>query len=98
RTLQARIGKLPLPAAMYAQVQFKPDGPRSRFDFTFENYSKEPVATATPTMTSAAPPAGALAAPAVSAPAATPANSADPSAAAVDPALLTLPIPDTVPE
>ena len=44
RYLQATIGKLPLPAAMYAQVQFKPDGPKNRFDFTFDNYSKEPVA------------------------------------------------------
>jgi hypothetical protein len=104
RTLQARIGKLPLPATMHAQVQFKADGPPNRFDFSFDSYSKEPVATAT--MTSAAPatasPSSSTAsAPAIPAPAATtpatPSAAASPSAS-VDPALLTLPIPDTVPE
>ena len=34
--LQARVGKLPLPAAMYAKVKFKADGPDNRFDFTFD--------------------------------------------------------------
>jgi hypothetical protein len=103
RTLQARIGKLPLPAAMYAHVQFKPDTPHNRFDFTFETYSKEPVAGATATMTSAAPSPGtppaspsAPAPPASAAPASP--GVADPSSANVDPALLALPIPDTVPE
>jgi hypothetical protein len=99
RYLQATIGKLPLPAAMYAQVQFKPDGPHNRFDFAFETYSKEPpprATTATPTMTTAAPapvkgPAATAAAPAA-APAASELSSG------VDPALVPLPIPDSVPE
>jgi heavy metal-binding protein len=99
RYLQAAIGKLPFPAAMYAHVQFKADGPHNRFDFTFETYSKEPPpgATATPTMTSAMP---AAAAPAKSPGAAAdaPAPAASELSSGVDPALVPLPIPDTVPE
>lgn len=100
RMLEARIGKLPMPAAMYAQVQFKPDAPHSRFDFTFESHSKEPHPAATPTMTGAA--SGAPA-PTATAPAAAPAPVPAPAsevetAAGVDPALVTLPIPGTVPE
>ena len=34
-TMQASIGKLPLPAEMYALVKFAPDGKDNRFDFTF---------------------------------------------------------------
>src|SRR5438045_148356 len=63
RYMQAAIGKLPLPAPMYAHVQFKPDGPHNRFDFTFDSYSKEPTAVPTATMTAATP----AAAPATSA-------------------------------
>jgi len=99
--LQARVGKLPLPAAMYAKVKFKADGPDNRFDFTFDSYSKEPVAGATPLSTAATP--AATPSPAATAPAAPPAPA--PSSPAltetlpnVDPALVTLPIPDTVPE
>ena len=99
--LQARVGKLPLPAAMYAKVKFKADGPDNRFDFTFDSYSKEPVAGATPLSTAATP--AATPPPAATAPAAAPA--AAPSTPAptetlpnVDPALVTLPIPETVPE
>jgi hypothetical protein len=96
RSLQAAIGKLPFPAAMYAHVQFKADGPHNRFDFTFETYSKEPppgATTATPTMTAAAPapmngPAATAAAPAA----------ASELSSGVDPALVPLPIPDSVPE
>jgi len=99
RFLQASIGKLPLPASMYAHVQFKPDGPHNRFDFTFDSYSKEPAAA--PRITTAAPtPNAAPAAPAAT-PAAPPAG-LPPSTAelssGVDPALVPLPIPDTVPE
>jgi hypothetical protein len=100
--LQAQIGKLPLPAAMYAKVKFKADGPDNRFDFTFDSYSKEPVAGATPLSTAAAP---AAAAPASTTTAATATTAPPPAAPAlteslpnVDPALVTLPIPETVPE
>ena len=102
--LQARIGKLPLPAAMYAKVKFKADGPDNRFDFTFDSYSKEPVAGATPMSTAAAPaaaPPAATPAPAAATPAASPAPAAPELTETlpnVDPALVTLPIPETVPE
>ena len=36
RTCRRAIGKLPLPAQMYAKVKFKADGPDNRFDFTFD--------------------------------------------------------------
>lgn len=97
RYLQATIGKLPLPAAMHANVQFKPDGKQNRFDFMFESYSKEPAAGAAPTMTSATPAATPAPAAAPAAPAAAPAPMAA-APAGVDPALVPLPIPDTVPE
>jgi hypothetical protein len=106
RYMQATIGKVPLPAAMHAQVQFKPDGPSNRFDFTFESYSKEPRPGATPTLTNntAAPsPAPAASIPASGTSAAPAAAPPVPAASAatvgtVDPALVPLPIPDTVPE
>jgi Heavy metal binding domain len=97
--LQARIGKLPLPAAMYAKVKFKADGPDNRFDFTFDSYSKEPAAGATPLSTAAAP--AATPAPTAAPPSPLPAPTAPPlteAAANVDPALITMPIPETVPE
>jgi heavy metal-binding protein len=97
--LQARIGKLPLPAAMYAKVKFKADAPDSRFDFTFDSYSKEPAAGATP-LSTAATPSPAAAPPAATAPAA--ATASTPALTEtlpnVDPALVTLPVPETVPE
>jgi hypothetical protein len=104
RTLEARIGTLPLPAAMYAQVQFKADGPPNRFDFTFEDYSKEPVVPVTPTMTAGmpapAPAPAAAVAPAGAATAPPVAGEGTPAVelATVDPALIELPIPETVPE
>jgi Heavy metal binding domain len=107
----ANIGKTTLPAPMTARVKFTPDGKEYQFDFTFEKYTKDPVtATATPTTTNAAatttaaPPA---AKPAATKPAATaapapvastPAPSLSADAGSVDPALIQLPIPDTVPE
>jgi hypothetical protein len=98
RYLQAGIGKLPLPAAMHAHVQFKPDGPHNRFDFTFETYSKEPAAAPTTTMTSAAPANAPTPAPTTAPAAATPTPVATELSSGVDPALVPLPIPDTVPE
>ena len=94
RYMQATIGKLALPAPMYAHVQFKPDGPHNRFDFTFDTYSKEPAAAPTATMTSAAP----AAAPPTTAVAPVPASGSSDVSSGVDPALVPLPIPDTVPE
>ena len=95
RYMQAAIGKLPLPVSMYAHVQFKPDGPHNRFDFTFDSYSKEPAAA--PRTTMAAPPAGTTPAAAPSPAAGMPASTAELSSG-VDPALVPLPIPETVPE
>jgi hypothetical protein len=108
-SLQAQIGKLPLPAEMYATVTFTPGGKANRFDFTFPAYSKEPHAAAGPAVTTAAAPAptpapgGTAAAPRATAPAASaplverlPAPAG--TSSGVDPALVPLPIPDTVPE
>jgi hypothetical protein len=108
-TMQASIGKHQLPAEMYALVKFTPDGKDNRFDFTFPTYSKEPHAAGTPTMTGMTTPATAPsatpAAPAPNAPTpvvpptATAASLSPPGASlGIDPALVPLPIPDTVPE
>jgi heavy metal-binding protein len=91
--LQASIGKVPLPAEMWANVKFAPDGKDNRFDFTFPAYSKEPHAIAGATMTKAAPVTTAPLVETLPAPAA-----ASPTSSGVDPALVPLPIPDTVPE
>ena len=89
-TLQASIGKRPLPAEMYASVIFAPGGKPNRFDFTFPGYSKEPHAAGGPALTRAAPVSNAPLVETLPAPAA--------SSSGVDPALVPLPIPDTVPE
>ena len=96
--MQAQIGKLPLPAEMYATVTFAPDGKPNRFDFTFPAYSKEPHAAAAATTTAAPAAAPAPTAPAAPAAPATPATLMPDSSGGIDPALVTLPIPDTVPE
>jgi len=98
RFLEARIGKLALPAPMTAKVSFKKGDPEHVFDFSFETYSKEPVAA--PRTTNAAP--------APSSPAPVPASGGGPPpategstveiASGVDPALVPVPIPETVPE
>jgi hypothetical protein len=90
RYLQATIGKTPLPAEMYATVKFAPGGKDNRFDFNFSAFSKEPHALAGATMTSAAPAATAPLVETLPAPAA--------ASSEIDPALVALPIPDTVPE
>ena len=103
---EAKIGKTALPASMTARMKFTADGPEYPFDFTFAAYTKDPVATAVPTatMTSAAPvPAPSTPAPAATAPvtASAAVGSAPLSvdvSGGVDPALIALPIPDTVPE
>jgi hypothetical protein len=91
RSLQASIGKLPLPAEMYALVKFAPAGKDNRFDFAFPAYSKEPHAVAGPTMTGAAPAT-------TTAPPVETIAPASGTASGVDPALVPLPIPDTVAE
>ena len=90
RYLQAAIGKLPMPAEMWAKVKFTPDGKDNRFDFTFPAYSKEPHAIGGPTMTNAAP--------ATTAPLVETLSPASGTSSGIDPALVPLPIPDTVPE
>src|SRR5262249_5340474 len=96
RYMQAAVGKLPLPAPMYAHVQFKADGPHNRFDFTFESYSKDPTAARAASVTARAP-ADAPSTPSGGAASSPPPGVPDP-ASGVDPALVPLPIPDTVPE
>jgi hypothetical protein len=104
RYLQATIGKLPLPAEMYANVKFGAGGKDNRFDFTFPEYSKEPHSISTATTTKAEPPSAppAPAAPTTSGASVAPASPGVPGGAegssGVDAALVTLPIPDTVPE
>ena len=89
-SLQAAIGKLALPAEMYAIVKFTPGGKDNRFDFTFPGYSKEPHTVAGTIMTNAAP--------AVTAPLVETISPAAGSSSGIDPALVPLPIPDSVPE
>src|SRR5262245_33246621 len=52
RYLEAKVGKLAFPAEMAAKLKFKSTSPEHHFDFTFADYSKEPVA---PVTTAAAP-------------------------------------------
>jgi hypothetical protein len=95
RALQAPIGKHAFPAQMYARVKFKAGGPEHRFDFGFDDFSKEPPKTPAATLTNHAA-ASAMMNPAAAA--GSPAAAATELSAGVDPALVPLPIPDTVPE
>jgi hypothetical protein len=109
RYLEAKIGKTALPAALQAKVKFQADAPEHVFDFSFDRYSNEPTAPPPPlTMAPAAsapssgepvtvPQPGSGTSPAgPSSP--TSATGAGPIPFGVDPALIQLPIPDTVPE
>ncbi len=111
-SLQARLGQATLPARLVVKLRFSAKGPEERFDFVFDQFTKDP---AVPLMTArpkvpvsrTAPPA-ASAAPASS----TAASAADgdarpgiadrPSMTAVlapfDPTKLSEPLPSTVPE
>jgi hypothetical protein len=91
RYLEAKIGERALPAALQAKVKFQADAPEHVFDFSFERYSKEPASSP------ATVPRGSSA---TSAPPPPPASAtgAEPIPSGVDPALIPLPIPDTVPE
>jgi heavy metal-binding protein len=90
RYLEAKIGKVPFPAEMAAKVKFKSTLPEQHFDFAFPDYSKEPVAPVVTNNAAAAKPAPAAPSPAPPA--------ARPAAVGVDPGLIPLPIPDTIPE
>jgi len=110
RYLEAKVGTLAFPAEMAAKLKFKASAPEHHFDFAFPEFSKEPAAprltenaagsqtkppASTPTTTPAAASptsASAVNAPPVNAPAAAA------GAAGVDPGLVPLPIPDSVPE
>jgi Heavy metal binding domain len=90
RFLEARIGKLALPAQMTAKVSFKKGGPEHVFDFAFEGFSKEPPAgtrltTAAP-MPPTPPPSTAVEGGTIE------------IAPAMENALIPVPIPETVPE
>jgi hypothetical protein len=97
RYLEAKVGKLAFPAEMAAKLKFKATSPEHHFDFAFPEYSKEPAAPVTTTTAAPTPaaPAPAPAAPVAPAPAA---SAAAPVASGVDPGLVPLPIPDSVPE
>ena len=100
RYLEARIDSAAPAAQVSAKVRFKDDGPEYRFDFTFQAYTKEPIAPSTATRT--ASPGGASNAPTATArPSSASAPGAAPDAGAspvVDPSLVPLPIPGTVNE
>jgi len=110
RFLEAKIGALPFPAELAAKLKFKAAAPENHFDFTFPEYSKEPVAPVTTTAAATQPqqpprtqsprsePSSMPSANAAnSTVASTPAAPAPPSSG-VDPGLIPLPIPDSVPE
>ena len=97
RYLEAKIASLKLPASLQAKVKFKPTERQNVFDFTFNQYSKEPVAPATPTTTMPAPAAASTPSPPV-APIGGESGGTTPMPSGVDPALIPLPIPDTAPE
>ena len=111
RYLEAKIGNIAFPAEMAAKLKFKTTAPEHHFDFAFPEYSKEPVTprqtdnaaapqTKQPPSTpstqskpsSAASPTSAVSTPSVSSPGETVAPGG------VDPGLIPLPIPDSVPE
>ena len=94
RSLQAPIGQHAFPAQMFAKVTFMPGGPEHRFDFGFDNYSKEPAKASVATLTGMASMPAASPAPSAGSPVA----AAPELSAGVDPALVPLPIPETVPE
>jgi hypothetical protein len=95
RFMEARIGKLPLPAQMTAKVSFKKGAAENVFDFAFEGYSKEPPAGAPRTTATTPTPATA---PAPAAPATEGGGNTIEIAPSMDNALIPTPIPDTLPE
>jgi hypothetical protein len=120
RFLEAKVGKLPFPAAMQGRVKFKADSPEYLFDFTFDKYSKDLPAPATSAATLTASSGPAPATPGGTPPGVTPGaaqetaaapptpgvtGSAAPGSTAplvetvpLDSALVSTPIPETIPE
>jgi hypothetical protein len=99
RYLEARIGSPAPSAQIAAKVRFKDDAPEYRFDFTFQTYTKEPIAPASATRTASAASAATAPTLPVGQPAAAPTTAVTSSAPpTVDPSLVPLPIPDTVAE
>lgn len=104
--LEAPIGQRSLPARMSAKVTFKAGDKENLFDFTFDAFSKDPAAPATVTSAAPAKPSATTAkkpapvAPTSVAKTAPRAAPTDPNLIelGVNPALITVPIPDTVPE
>jgi len=107
RVLEAKVGTLPLPARVSAKVKFDGSPAEHLFDFSFEDFSKD--AAAPRATTTAAAPAKPATAPTTPVTAAAAAATPDPPPApdrattatitsAVDPALGSAPIPESVPE
>ena len=111
RYLEAKVGKLAFPAEMAAKLKFKTTSPEHHFDFAFPEFSKEPAAPRLTDNAAASPPKPPQSTPGTpgkpataasetsavgSAPVSPPAAAAP--SAGVDPGLIPLPIPDTVPE
>jgi hypothetical protein len=88
--LDARLDGIALPARMTARLQIKPDAPEYRFDFAFPALTRDP----TPPTVSRPREAPRPAAPTIPA-SSGPAAAADSS---IDPALIQVPIPETVPD
>jgi hypothetical protein len=91
--LQGRINVASLPAKLTAKIRIKPDAPEYRFDFAFTQVTKDPSSVAPgATPNPARAPATGIVAPTPAPPAPVVTD------AAVDPALILVPIPETVPE
>jgi hypothetical protein len=92
RSLEATIARAALPAPLTVKVRLKPGAPEYRFDFTFRELTREPVAPRAPATQNA----GRAAAPAAPAPA----SAATPAADSPAPAYTvpTEPLPGTMAE
>lgn len=92
RSLEATIARAALPAPLTVKVRLKPGAPEYRFDFTFRELTREPVAPRAPATQNA----GRAAAPAAPAPASAAAPAADSPAPAYT--VPTEPLPGTMAE
>jgi hypothetical protein len=85
RYMDAKLGTTKLPAIVQAKVKFSTTARQSVFDFTFNTYTKD-LPTVAPTTTPAVGHVGGES------------GGLPPLPSGVDPALIPLPIPETVPE